>query len=132
MSKLHYLLVILVLTAVGSLIIWQLGLVTDTSYQLISQEVIRAIDNGIKETYYRLHRFPDSDREFETMVLKRLNLHLYPGKVTVEGFKGGGRTGPASFRIRAGAAGKATVVRLLYYGSDYRKDIAYQGKLVYF
>lgn len=131
MSKLNYLLVILILSVVGYVVIGQLNQAARSSYHLLAIEVIKKIHLHIEKACDQLKRYPDSDREFETFVLDKLkhDLHSYPGKLAVENFTPGSAVSPASFRVRVGPPDKEVVVSLKYYGSDYRAQLSYKGKL---
>lgn len=129
MTKINYLLAILLLAIVGYIVIGQLNQATRTSYDLLTYEVIKKININIEKTYKQLKRYPDADKEFESLVLNKLNLHDYRGRIKIEDFKPGNAMSPASFNVKAGASGKEAVISLKYYGTEYKYHLLYKGKL---
>ncbi|MCP4218051.1 MAG: hypothetical protein GY765_25635 [bacterium] len=130
MSKLNYLTVILILCAVGYVVVGQMKSAIGMSHDLLADEATKKINLRIDEVYRLLKRFPKSGREFETLVLGTLN---FKGDIFIKNFKKGNTSRPASFCLKVGG-GKSprqgTVVLLHYFGSDYRGDISYKGRLL--
>ena len=60
MSKLHYLLIVLVLTAVGVGVVYHLNHAARASYVLVAEEAVKKTDIRLQYAYDELNRFPDS------------------------------------------------------------------------
>jgi hypothetical protein len=129
MSKLNYLLVLLLVCAAGYIVIGQLVRASGTALELIADEVVKRAAITIKKAYVELKRYPDSDDEFKALVLERLDLQHYPMRIVIAGFIPGNTRLPASFNLKIGPTGREVVVKLRYYGSDYRSAPGYRGRL---
>lgn len=130
MSKLRYLWVLLLLCAVGYVVVGQLDHATGTIYHLLSDEVNLRLEINIQTAYKQLKRYPDAGGEFQRLVLDPLELHRYPERLVIHGFTPGDTVTPASFQLKIGRPRKELTVSFLYYGSDYRSHLSYQGKLL--
>jgi hypothetical protein len=121
-----------VLSVTGYIVIGQLKLASETAFRLTGDEIIEKIRIKTDESYRLLKRFPDSEAEFETLVLGKLDFSRYPLHITVQNFLPGNRLMPASFRIIID--GKATTIPLLlriqYYGSEYQMNLRLKGKIL--
>lgn len=129
MSKLHYLLLVLVITIVGYVVVGQLNRATETARELTAQEVIKRISFTVEKAYRQLKRYPDAGEEFRRLVLEQLDLHRYPERIVVEGFIPGNARLPASFHLKVGPPDREVMISLRYYGSDYRVHLEYKGRL---
>jgi hypothetical protein len=131
LSKINYLLIVLILLVVGYMITWQLRVATRSACQLLAAEVAEKIEIHVIKAYQKLKRYPDADREFETLVLHELDFARYPARMTLHRFKPGGPALPATFQVRIQAKTTAAiVVELAYYGVEYRENPLYKGKLL--
>jgi hypothetical protein len=99
LSKLNYLVYILVLSIIGYVVIGQLKQTTETALQLIGAEIHEKIEIKIAETYRELKRYPNPDNEFETLVLGRLDFSRYPLHIKVQNFHAGNALYPATFQV---------------------------------
>lgn len=132
MSKLGYLLTILALCVIGYGLVTQLFLATRTTVTVTAAEAVKHIRLHIRDIRSGLYRFPNSDEEFETMVLGRIKLHRFHGNpVIIDHFTPGSRQTPASFRltVKGTAATGPFTVRLEYYGCEYVADPFMKGTL---
>lgn len=129
MSKLNYLFVLLLVCLTGYIVIGQLVRASGTAIELIADEVVKRAAVTIKKAYVELKRYPDSGDEFRTFVLERLDLHHYPLRIVIAGFIPGNSRLPASFNLKVGPHGREVVVKLRYYGSEYRTAPGYGGRL---
>jgi hypothetical protein len=129
MSKLNYLLVLLLVCLTGYFVIGQLVRTSGTALELLADEVVKRAAITIKKAYIELKRYPDSGEEFKTLVLDRLDLQHFPIRIVIAGFIPGSARLPASFNLKIGPFGREVVVKLRYYGSDYRFAPGHEGKL---
>lgn len=129
MSKLNYLLLVLVITIVGYIVIGQMNRATETAHELTAEEVIKRINITIEKAYGQLKRYPDAGEEFRRLVLERLDLHHYPERIVIEGFIPGNARLPASFHLKVGPPDREVMISLRYYGSGYRVHPQYKGRL---
>ena len=132
MSKINYLLIVLILLGIGYIITSQLRLATQSASQLIAAEVAKKVEIHITKAYELLKRFPNSDDEFERMVLHRLDFSRYPQRIVIQDFKPGSRTTPAFFRviIKEKTTAPRIILSLEYYGCEYHDNPLYKGKLL--
>ncbi|MCP4157940.1 MAG: hypothetical protein GY757_60080 [bacterium] len=130
MSKINYLVVILLLCVLAYVIMGQLSEATGTSYELLAFEAIKRIDIKLKKAYMKLKRYPDANKEFETLVLDEFSLYDLKGKVIIRDFKPGSAAMPASFNLIAGTGREKVTIPLEYYGSDFQNHFLYKGRLV--
>lgn len=129
MSKLNYLLLVLVITIVGYIVIGQMNRATETAHELTAEEVIKRINITIGKAYGQLKRYPDAGEEFRRLVLERLDLHHYPERIVIDGFIPGNARLPASFHLKVGPPDREVMISLRYYGSGYRVHPQYKGRL---
>lgn len=129
MSKINYLLLVLIITIVGYAVVGQMNRATETAHQLTAEEVIKRISITIEKAYRQLKRYPFADDEFKRLVLERLDLHHYPERIVIEGFIPGNARLPASFHLKVGPPDREVMISLRYYGSNYRLHLEYKGRL---
>jgi len=131
MSKLHYLLTVLILSAVAYVSVSQLWLAQDSARRLLGQEVSARIQLRLDAVYVKLGRFPDSDRQFPLMVLSELGLEKHLKMITIQRFVAGNSMNPARFQVRvsSGSGGADLIIPMEYYGSDYHADFRLKGRL---
>lgn len=132
MSKIHYLVALLVLCAVGYLLINQVNQMGCVASHMAGVEIVKKVEVQLSLAYRQLKRFPDGGKEFENMVLGKLELDGYPQRMMVENFIPGNQFAPAFFQVKVlGKTMRAPViVTLEYYGCDYHKNFLYKGKLM--
>jgi hypothetical protein len=132
MSKINYLLIILFLLIIGFVVAGQLQLATESATQLTIAELVHSIDIHISRCHRQLKRYPNADKEFETMVLDKLNFSRFPTPILIQNFQPGNQRMPATFRllIKNKTNAKGTSINLAYYGSDYDWNFLFKGLLV--
>lgn len=132
MGKLRYLITLCVLCAVGYLLITQLNQTRRVAANLLRTELVKKIEIQLRQACNKLKRCPDSGKEFETLVLGKLELERYPQRMMVQNFIPGNKRAPAFFQVKI--IGKTmtppTILTMEYYGSEYQKNFHYKGKLV--
>lgn len=132
MSKLGYLLTILALCVIGYGLSTQLFLATRTTRLLITAETVQQIGLYIKQARTRLLRFPNSDDEFETMVLGHIKMTRFSGApLVISRFTPGSRMTPASFDLilKETAVTNAVTIRLEYFGCEFEANPFLKGVL---
>jgi hypothetical protein len=92
------LLIILFLLGIGYIIASQLKLATQSASRLMAAEIAEKIEIHITKGYRLLKRFPNSDNEFEALVLHQLDFSHYPQRIVIQNFKPGSQTTPATFQ----------------------------------
>lgn len=132
LSKINYLLVVFLLLFISFVIISQLRLTTQSATQLLLAEIVKKIEMRIIEVYGELKRFPNADKEIETLVLHQLNLSQYPKPVFIEHFCPGSDSAPARFQlsIKEKVTSPTITIWLEYYGSEYQMDLVNKGNLL--
>lgn len=131
MSKINYLVVILILVGIGYVVISQVQVATQTASNLVTVSLAKKIQLKIDETYHQLKRFPNSSDEFEKSILGSIDLSKYPTPVTIENFRPGNRIVPAVFQIvvHGSTSLKRVFLRLEYYGTEYGLNPGLKGVL---
>ena len=124
--------IILFLLVIGYIVTSQLRLATQSASQLLVVEIVKKIETRVTMVYQLLKRFPDSDDEFETLVLDQLELSGYPQRIMIQNFKPGSETKPASFQviIKEKTTTSGVILSLEYYGAEYHRNPLYKGKLL--
>ncbi len=130
MSKIHFLLAVLLLLAVGGVTVHQLVQANASAHQLLAAELVARMEVNIRKAHKRLKRYPDSGREFKTLVLAPLNLNQYNHTITITHFKNGSPQRPATFFLNVGNRENMVRVKLEYFGREYDGRLLAKGKLV--
>lgn len=130
LSKFNFLLIILILVVTGFLLISQLKLATQSARVLTAAEIAEAINIRIDEAFRKLNRYPSSGAEFKQLVLDRLDFSRFPMEIRIRRFRPGNDGSPAQFHVVMRGETFTDSFGFLYYGSEFRGNISYNGKLV--
>lgn len=130
MSKFNFLLIILILVVAGFLLISQLKLASQSARVLAAAEIAEAINIYIDDAFRKLNRYPSSGAEFKQLVLDRLDFSRFPMKIQIRRFRPGNNNSPALFQVVMRGETYTDSFAFSYYGSDYRGNMSYKGKLM--
>ena len=87
LSKINYLLIVLILLAIGYIITGQLRFATQSACQLLAAKVVEKIEISVINAYRILKRSPNANHEFETLVLHELDFSRYPAQIAIQHFR---------------------------------------------
>lgn len=128
MSKLHYLIVLLVISTLSFIIIQQIEASNRNLNKILADEIAHKIELRIHSVYFQLLRYPNSAGEFQALVLEKLGLPKLQS-IRIEKFQPGNHVKPATFLLKVGSAGNETYLTMTYYGCEYQRELDRQGEL---
>jgi len=131
MSKIRYLVLMVILVVVGFFMISQLMQTNHWAIRLLGVEIARNIQFHIGDAYRELKRFPNSREELEHLVLNHLQLGVCSQEIVIRNFLPGNERVPAFFQvcIQGSTTYYPLTLNFRYYGCEYHRHFFYKGKL---